>query len=65
MEVRSSRITTGQLLYLSGNHEEADTRVVLHAMNASTDAVVVSARDTDVLIILVSHFIACSAKNCG
>ena len=56
LEVRSSRATTDQLLCLSTNHEEADTRVALHAMNAFSDAVVVSARDTDVLIILVSHF---------
>ena len=55
LEAHSSRATT-QLLHLHANHEEADTRLALHAMNVTSDVVVVSARDTDVLIILVSHF---------
>ena len=33
-------------------HEEADTRLVLHALQADTDVVVV-AGDTDVLVIMV------------
>eukprot|EP00794_Sanderia_malayensis_P016276 gene16276-biopygen13830 len=37
------------------NHEEADTRLVLHASLADTDTVVVS-KDTDVLILLVWAF---------
>jgi len=36
-------------------HEEADTRTLLHAVNSSCDTVVVSARDTDVFIMLLSH----------
>ena len=55
LEVRSSTPTT-PLSCLIANHEEADTRLALHAMNVTNDAVVVSARDTDVLVILVSHF---------
>ena len=55
LEVRSSTPTT-PLSCLISNHEEADTRLALHAMNVTNDAVVVSARDTDVLVILVSHF---------
>ena len=34
------------------NHEEADTRLVLHAFLANTDVVIVS-KDTDVMILLV------------
>ena len=30
-------------------------RLVLHAINSTCDKVVVAARDTDVLVILVSH----------
>ena len=54
LEVRSSTPTTS-LSCLNANHEEADTRLALHAMNVTNDAVVVP-RDTDVLVILVSHF---------
>eukprot|EP00795_Rhopilema_esculentum_P002441 gene2440-biopygen11452 len=43
-------------LSLSADHEEADTRLALHAINATCNTVVVAARDADVLIILVSHF---------
>ena len=55
LEVRSSRGTT-ELLCLNATNEEADTRLDLHAMNFTSDAVIVSARDTDVLVILISHF---------
>ena len=34
------------------NHHEADTRIILHALN-SEDEVIVVANDTDVLILLV------------
>ena len=34
------------------NHEEADTRMVLHALYKNTN-VVISSKDTDVLILLV------------
>ena len=37
-------------------HEEADTRIVLHCVHTNTDQVVVSSRDTDVLILLVTRF---------
>ena len=36
--------------------EEADTRLVLHAVHTRFHTVVVSSRDTDVLLLLVSHF---------
>ena len=39
------------------NHEEADTRIVLHVIhnNGHAENVVVSARDTDVLLLLLAH----------
>lgn len=41
---------------IEGSHEEADTRMILHAVNSSYRTVVVSARDTDVLVLLIHHF---------
>ena len=38
------------------NHEEADTRLVLHALNSIYQTVAVSFRDTDVLVLLVVHY---------
>ncbi len=43
---------------LRSNHEEADARFVLHAVNLNrrlVDNIVVSARDTDVIILLLAH----------
>ena len=42
---------------LRSNHEEADTRFVLHAVNLNgiVDNIVVSARDTDVITLLLAH----------
>ena len=48
----------GNRLLLDCNHEEVDTRLVLHAILSGQDVVVVS-KDTDVLILFVwiySHF---------
>ena len=38
------------------NHEEADTRLVLHAAKQDTDVVIVS-KDTDVLVLLIWAFL--------
>ena len=40
---------------LRGIHEEADTRLILHCVNNNCNTVAVSARDTDVLLLLVAH----------
>ena len=47
---------------LKSNHEEGDTRIILHCMETKSYANVVSARDTDIFILLVAHFadIGCS-----
>ena len=55
LEVRSSKTST-DLAQLKATHEEADTRLVLHAVHSQFNTVVVSSRDTDVLVLLVSHF---------
>jgi uncharacterized LabA/DUF88 family protein len=55
LDVRSSKGVT-DLNALKSTHEEADTRLVLHAVNSQFRTVVVSSRDTDVLLLLVSHY---------
>ena len=47
LEARSSKTTT---------NEEADTRLLLHAVHSQFNTVVVSSRDTDVLVLLVANF---------
>ena len=54
-EVRSSNTTT-DLTKLRATHEEDDTRLMLRAVHSQHNTVVVSSRDTDVLVLLVSHF---------
>lgn len=41
---------------LQAEHEEADTRLILHCIHAKVKTIVVSARDTDVLLLLLAHF---------
>lgn len=41
---------------LEARHEEADTRMVLHCTKSQASAIVVSSRDTDVLVLLLAHF---------
>ena len=43
---------------LSSNHEEADTRIILHAQEAASrgyEKLVVIAKDTDILVLLLAH----------
>ena len=54
-EVWSSRNNPG-VSQLSSNHEEADTRLILHAIVSNYKYIVISSRDTDVLVLLLSHF---------
>ena len=37
-------------------HEEADTRIMFHCVKDESNVVVVAARDTDILILLLAHF---------
>ena len=52
------QVITGatDLRHLKSTHEEADTGLVLYAVHSQFHTVVVSSRDTDVLLLLVSHF---------
>ena len=61
-EVRSSNPSLDTSA-LEAYHEEADTRVVLHCINNSADSVVVYARDTDILVLLLAHFEKMPCKN--
>ena len=40
---------------ICGKHEEADTRLVIHSIANACETVVVLARDTDVLLLLIAH----------
>ena len=40
---------------LRATHEEADTHIILHAIHCEANTVVVRARNTDVLELLVGH----------
>ena len=42
--------------FLRADHEEADTRLILHCVHARMETIVVSARDTDVLLLLLAHY---------
>ncbi len=53
-DVRSSK--GSDVDSLRSTHEEADTRLVLHAAHSRFDAVVVPSRDRDVILLLVAHF---------
>ena len=53
-EVQSSERAI-DLSALRATHEEADTRLIVHCVNSSLNNIVVSARDTDVLLLLVAH----------
>ena len=55
LEVSSSNPNTN-LEGFQINHEEADTRFVLHAVNNQAYVVVVWCKATDVLLLLVAHF---------
>ena len=53
-EVHSTNELTNVEL-LRATHEEADTRMVLHAIHCNYKNIVVSSKDTDVLALLVAH----------
>jgi len=53
-EVQSSERAI-DLSALRATHEEADTRLMVNCVNSSLDNVVVLARDTDVLLLLIAH----------
>ena len=60
-EVWSSR-NNPDVSQLSSNHEEADTRLILHAIVSNYKYIVISSRDTNVLVLLLSHFYKTNCK---
>lgn len=46
---------------LKACHEEAGTRIIVHAVECHADCIVIWAWDTDVLVLLLGHF---SNTNC-
>ena len=56
MEVKASNSEI-DVSMLRSDHEEADTRVILHCIHSAADHIVVLARDTDIAILLLAHFI--------
>ena len=44
------------LSILKANHEEADTRIILHCAKNTSSTVVVAARDTDIIVLLLAHY---------
>ncbi|KAJ8314339.1 hypothetical protein KUTeg_008900 [Tegillarca granosa] len=55
LEDLTTSVLTRDLTELSASHEEADTRIILQAIDAQTNSVVVCATDIDVFILLVAH----------
>ena len=41
---------------LETQHEEADTRIILHCVENHTGKIVVQCRDTDVIALLLGHY---------
>ena len=55
LKVWSSNTSREDLQELSSDHEEADTRIVLHAKHAAAVGYKQLCRDTDVLVLLLAH----------
>ena len=53
--VKSSHPTL-DLSMLEADHEEADTRLILHCIHAHVESMVMYIRDTDVLVLLLPHY---------
>ena len=54
-QVESSNPNIDATLF-EAKHEEADTRIILHCIRSEARTIVVAARDTDILILLLAHF---------
>lgn len=54
----NAKANTFDAEHLSVNHKEADTRMIVHAKDASArgyERLIVNCRDTDVLLLLIYH----------
>ena len=59
--VQSTHMTTN-ITKLESDHEEADTRIILSLISTSYANYVVMAKDTDIFILLLSHYTLLSGK---
>ena len=63
LDMTDARSNRRDNVKLQGNHEEADTRLILHSCEAITEGyrrILVVCRDTDVMLLLL-HFVAAKA----
>ncbi|CAG9818076.1 unnamed protein product [Phaedon cochleariae] len=51
-----STVKDRDLIHLRATHEKTDTRLVLHTVLADAENVVVSVRDTDVILLSLHYF---------
>ena len=56
VDTRSNKLSPAELANLSCDHEEADTRVVLHAVKSDKSRVVMYCNDTDILISALTNY---------
>ena len=66
-DATDARSTRRDDVMLQGNHEEADTRLILHsceAVNEGYQRLLVTRKDTDVMLLLV-HIIDKNQLKCG
>lgn len=64
LDATDARSTRRDDIRLHGNHEEADTRLILHSCEAVSEGferIVVICRDTDVMLLLL-HFVCTKAR---
>ena len=56
--IRVRQVSIEAVPFLESDHEEADTRLLLHAKDASAvcKRIVVQSPDTDVAMLCISHF---------
>jgi hypothetical protein len=49
-------VVCNEILELECNHEEADTRLLLHAKHAATnnDAIIIKSPDTDIFVLCIA-----------
>ena len=53
VESSDNRVDTS---VLAAHHDEADTRLIVHCKANFAESIVVQARDTDILVLLLTHF---------
>ena len=47
---------SANIMALHAHHKEAETRIVLHCINTDAETVVVSAKDTNILVLHIAHY---------